>query len=526
MTPAARVEALAARGQAYLRENGGVIGVLAGVVLAAYGFELFNLHLTIDEEFHADRDGPALEWIWQGRWGMYLLNALLLPSTVVPFVPLFVALASSLAAVLLMLDGWRIGGRLERGVAGAVALTFPGLAFGYSFAPLNFGLGIGWCCASASLLVWERARGWTRAGAIVPAALALAVHQAFLPVLVCLFLVSALAAAVRDGTGAGRRLLPLVAVIPPAIILYAAGQGLAMAVSGLTRLEYIGQFIDPGHLARHPLGVLRPIAATMGAVYLGADALYRTPLPLLPVLLAASLLGLAAGRPGSRRSRPPRLALGLAAAVLLGVPFAPGLLTRGYLAMRWMVAVPVVIAGVVALAMEGRPGAGRRLLAAVAGACVFQFTVATNHLFGAAHLALQADRLLASRVVERIDAAAPEAQAGTAPRYLVVVGYHRRPETRLIPKAETIGYSFFEWDQGSTERIVLFLRTIGFTGLQALPAGRHGAMVEAAEAMPAWPARGSVRAVGDTVILKFGPYSDGQRAVICAAGGAPRAFCP
>jgi len=40
------------------------------VVLFAHGYEIFNLHLTIDEELHLDTGRRAIAelWIAQGRW--------------------------------------------------------------------------------------------------------------------------------------------------------------------------------------------------------------------------------------------------------------------------------------------------------------------------------------------------------------------------------------------------------------------------------------------------------------------------
>jgi hypothetical protein len=75
----------------YLSEHSLLVALLSAVAVAAHGFELFNFNLTIDEEIHAF-SSQAYTWIAQGRWGMFLLNALLIPHPIIPFVPLFVAL--------------------------------------------------------------------------------------------------------------------------------------------------------------------------------------------------------------------------------------------------------------------------------------------------------------------------------------------------------------------------------------------------------------------------------------------------
>ena len=87
----------------YLKEHYRLAALLSGVAIAAYGFELFNLNLTIDEEIHAFASQDTM-WIAQGRWGMFVLNRLLIPYPIIPFVPLFVALLSHVAAVLILLS--------------------------------------------------------------------------------------------------------------------------------------------------------------------------------------------------------------------------------------------------------------------------------------------------------------------------------------------------------------------------------------------------------------------------------------
>jgi hypothetical protein len=109
-------------------------------------------------------------------------------------------------------------------------------------------------------------------------------------------------------------------------------------------------------------------------------------------------------------------------------------------------------------------------------------------------------------------------------KYMEVVGYLERPPTELIPKAETFGASFFQIDQGSSMRLGYFLQTLGFPELEPLPLERRVQMIETANAMPAWPEKGSIAIVGDTLLIKFGPYSDTQRLAICAMQGQPQAF--
>jgi len=103
----------------YLKEHGLLVALLSGVAIAAYGFELFNLNLTIDEELHGFTSHDTM-WIAQGRWGMFLLNRLLIPYPTIPFVPLFVALVFHVAAVLILLEVWGVASKLQQVAVGSI----------------------------------------------------------------------------------------------------------------------------------------------------------------------------------------------------------------------------------------------------------------------------------------------------------------------------------------------------------------------------------------------------------------------
>ncbi|MCJ7695316.1 MAG: glucosyltransferase domain-containing protein [Anaerolineaceae bacterium] len=71
---------------AYLKENAVVILTLVVIIVSAYGFELFNFNLSIDEEVHAFYTNPDV-WIREGRWGIYLMRKIFFPYAILPFMP-------------------------------------------------------------------------------------------------------------------------------------------------------------------------------------------------------------------------------------------------------------------------------------------------------------------------------------------------------------------------------------------------------------------------------------------------------
>ncbi len=131
--------------------------------------------------------------------------------------------------------------------------------------------------------------------------------------------------------------------------------------------------------------------------------------------------------------------------------------------------------------------------------------------------------MLAAEIVSGINTAKSDAGTSTL-KYLDVIGYYERSETSITPKIETIGASFFEWDQGNVYRIVYFLNLLGYSDLRAMPPERRGDFTQIGNAMPTWPENGSILIVDDSVLVKFGPYSYAQIQYICSERNIPN-FC-
>lgn len=501
----------------YIRENANLILVLAVVALCAYGFELFQLNLTIDEEMHATYTAPTLDWISQGRWGMYLLNRLLLPYTIIPFVPLFTALVFHIMAALLTLESWNVTSNPDRFVAGAIYVTFPTLAYMYTFSTINYGVGIGFFCVALSSFIYAKQQGWKRFLAILPASFAIAIYQGFIPVLAAVFLVYLLCTQIRAERSLVMEILWIAGVLFLSLLMYYVVQRLILIFGVVPGLTYITGFFDPGFFQRYSRMVWNRVwTYSLVPVYSGKEAIYAMKLTGLRLLMVVSFLGFLMNVFRSRLSAFNRVIALLFWIVLLILPFVSGFLMQFALSNRFLLALPTVISGVVMLGMLNGSRLFKLFVAVLATYCILQFVTSTNHLFASSHLALEADRLLASRLITRIEDA--QAEAGMPPvRYIEIIGYYGRPPTELIPKIETFGASFFEWDGGSPYRIAVFLETMGLPRLELLTLDQRAQMVSIADLMSAWPHKDSIRIVNETVLVKFGDYSYSQKAWICSS---------
>ena len=497
----------------FFQEKKDLIFFLAAVALLVYGFELFNFNLTIDEEVHAFGMAPSV-WIEQGRWGMYLLNRFLLPYTIVPVVPLFIALISQILAALFLVEGWRITSKTDQMLLGAVFLAYPGIAYMYTFSTINYGIGVGLFCVGLALLSFEQLPGWGRLAALIPAAFAVAIYQGFIVALTAVFLVSYVIHLLNAKRRAFQDLLVSAGIVLGGTLIYYLIHKVLVTFF-VPESSYVGEYFDFASLQTNLTQVLASIATVIIGVYSGGKEIYGIRAWALLALISAVIAGFGYSLVRSKLSLLQKM---LAAALLIFLfllPFLTGLLMGGYIAMRFLVALPVVLSGLVALGATFRNTIFRSVLVILTALCVLQFAVSTNHLFAASHIALQEDRLIAANLIKSIEQA--KYQAGTEEvRYVEMVGYLRQPANALNPKIETFGASYFQWDQGNVDRMLFFLRTLGYEGLSALPGEKRGDYIDRANEMPNWPREGSVTVVEDTVLIKFAPYSNAQKNVICA----------
>ena len=513
----------------YYEENAYLINILLIATVAAYGFELFNLNLTIDEEIHAFFNGPTSDWIAQGRWGMYVLNRFLLPYTIVPVVPLLLALILHLISVLLLLDAWGVKPKLDRVVLGILGITFPTMAYAYTFSTFNFGIGFGLLCVALTIYIYSSSTDWTRFFAIAPAMFSLAIYQGFIPALISVFLVSIISSIMSSKKSVLKDIAYSSFIIVCAMIAYYVTQKLMIFLFQLPASGYISQYLDINYLLNDFQSVFSNTFRSAMDVYMGDAEIYSINIPMLGVLFLTFLGGIIWHLFLSKTAITTKIITIFLIACLILLPFSLGILSRGIIGMRVAVALPMVVMGLGMLGMSINESFFKLTIAVITGFCFLQFIVSTNHLFASSYLSLQIDRLMASQLIDEIQEAKNTSKINN-PKYLAIVGQVNRPPTELMPKADTFGASFFEWDGGNVGRVVLFLKTIGYSELEFLPFNRAAEFVQTAESMPNWPGKGSVRVVKDTVIVKLSDYTYPQILGICNSetniATLPQGFCP
>ena len=498
------------------------------VYLSAYSFELFNIHITIDEELSALRTSINPAFVTSGRWGLFLLSSLLLQKQIIPFIPLTLALCFQFIGILLLLESLKIRNPIDRNLIIIFMLTWPGLAYPYSFSTSNFAIGFGFLCISLGLYLLVKGKGAGKLWAAIPIAFVISIYQPLVLPLIMAFLLYPLYRWQEERPNILRFLLNALLALGIGFVLYYGIQQLFLIAFNTGTSTYVAHYFDFANLFANIGWYLQKLARLFYNIMVGDSSFYGITVRALPIFLFVAGLVILIAEFKKRERTSYYLLFLLLLTIFTIMPFIGGILTKGYIPYRSLLGVPMFLAGWAALAFKNAGQKSRWLLVVLAALTLFQFASSTNHLFASSAFAYEEDKLLATQLIQRIEDEKEETNI-VSPTYLEMIGYVERPSTPLVSRIENIGASFFGWDGGHANRVTNFLHILGYTSLDALPLERRSAYVEQGIAMPIWPSKGSVKIVGDVVLVKFSPYSRQQIKAICAEANPstlPLDFCP
>lgn len=485
------------------RRSGTLFLFLLGVSVACFGIDLFNLSISIDEEIAIFTSKPAMHWIEQDRWGMYLIHVLLLPSPGLPFISLLIGLMANALVGAVLVSLWGGLGSARGYVAGAFIVGTPALGFVMHFNNSQYGFFIGLLAAALAVVCYAR-------GGIVRVVIgwmllvfAISVYQAIALAALVAYLIWVLS---RLSLGSPEWSRPVRAARSLALFgawftgglaghklsnsvvraMSASDGGYAM-VDGV----YSGNFLQTyqksqvfGQIRNMLLGDAWYMGWQTGAVVIGS------------VLVIAGMVC------RHRRSWGGRL---LGMAVLAAVCVAPFLLvivTGRQWPTRTMLGLPVLLGGLAFCALGARIATVRVVVFILCLLCLIHFIVANNRLMHADHLGWWRDRDLAMRIQERLAVARGE---NTRPVRIALLGVPASNPTASVFREDTIGASIFAWDGGNPYRVAMLLRTLGGAGISGTTSQQdYRRAMELGQTMTAWPAPGSVVVEGDLAVIRFG----------------------
>lgn len=474
--------------------------LFAAVLVLTYGYEVFSFGLTLDEELYGELDNGeyAVKWVEQGRWAMSLLT-LAVPSPVVPVVSAGLGVGLSGVGWWLLSRGHLGLGPWQSAAVCSVAATIPVLAFMYSFSTIALGIGVG-----TLLLVtyaWGvSARSWTYRGlGMFAGATAIGIYDSFLVAMVALAL---------GFLFARPKLFTALLGFGSAVVALVVSRLFAWVANAVTNVPpgaYISHFLNWEALSEDPGALLAEAQLNTAEVLFLSEVRFGLHSPWLAVVIIfLSLLALySALRPDAPASERALRCVAVVGLVLL--PYATTV-AAPLMPLRSMLYLPIITLVLAGAALKGTryfPRDLRRVAAPVAAVLIALAVIGnatiSNRLFASAQTAYALDQQMAFQIGLEKDKLHGGDQMVDLP--MVISGPHPVPESRLRPERETLGTSFFDWDN-RTKRAGAFLRAHGVKVHDPSPEQVAQARTVFAT-MPPYPLDGWVRVDNGVLLVKF-----------------------
>lgn len=487
------------------------------VTLLAYGFEIANFTLSIDEErmiFDTGWDIPTA-WIKQGRPGIALIKALFNTVYVIPFWNTFMAILVLFVASLVWfqvfskyLDSQKVKGGAFF-IFCSIFLTMPIHAEYMAFSTYNFEISVGFLLTALSTLFlshWFTNRN--KAGLIIGILMyivALTIYQSFIMVVFCglsIFFVLYFNNLLKQKESIAFRtsvinFFQLLGVIVIGVVIYKVIDLLLQSlfpssgyIEGFFWWKYVDREIIFITLKEYIVGIIS------GNKIFGSFLV----LPTLILSVFLSIYYLFKGKEFRF------LLFCLMAGISLS-PFALSFLTGSPVPLRAMQTLPLMLAGVwlILYQLLEREIIRNLLLLAVIFLSLYQ-TQAMTRLFYSGSQRYREDIAIANRIGERISIL-PLTEGTQKSNTVAFVGSYVPEDNPSIIRSEIIGRSFFEWEGGNTYRIVAFMNGLGYDYV-APTKEQLDRIKELSKDMPEWPKSGAIEQREDIIIIKLSEPND------------------
>lgn len=483
----------------FLKKNLLLLSALILIIILSYGFKLTHFWLGIDEEVAFNGGSSVSSWFSQGRFGIAVIKQIFNTATILPFWNTFLSIVFLLLSCLVFIfilhkifSAKKIKGSLETiilFVFGALYLSFPTNAVYISFSTYNFEVSVGsFFISLATLFAYDWCFRSKKTGffflCLFFLVYAVGIYQSF----ILFFLASISSILILSPIKNNKRQLimavrlALLSILAITIyILIDHGVHLFIPSS-----SYLDSFVYWGKVNSREIfvrflnyynvaifnnkqlffGQLFLVSTIICLLVLSYRKLLRTPLFLM-MLVSPFLFTVALGSPTPIRT-------------MQAVPYLIGFF--------W-----------VFILVSIKNSKLRGFLIAIALFFIVYQTQQISLLFFSDYLRYQEDVTKANNFARRITSL----NFGDQPPFPVVfTGYVQQKQELNHIKMETLGYSFFEWDNGNPYRMLDFMQVLGNDYL--VPTAQQVALAQKLQVgMPSWPDERSVAKNGNLIIVKL-----------------------
>lgn len=512
--------------------------ILVPMAIAIFFYWPFfsSISWSIDDEMSQNRIS-ALVWISQGRWGAGIVEFLFTRLPVVPLLPLLVMGACYGTTVFLMMRCLQARSVAVASLATIAMVTFPSFVAINNFYSNSLPVAIGLACSAFSAYVFtlhiERPAPALKdiglryvlilLGESFVLAFAVGCYQSLVLVYLVIGLIAIFTRSLRD-LAVPQPFTPwlflalarLLAGVISGLVLYAVIQKASMsfyhnAVIG----AYITSFYSLSELFLHPADAMHAIREKVLASVTGSPSVYGIPFGALPIFIGVVLVLLCVEIISLMLRRKVGFGGVVAGFLLLlatAAPHALEVVSTGRMPLRTNIAFAVFLAGLVicSLGVFSRRSPVRLVILGVTVSLLFFQVDLFSRYLAQAQLTYDADKATARALYYRIAEVYPQFDRDK-PVYVDIYGYLDNSNP-AYPVVDSIGGSFFHWDNGNASRMLAFLDCLGYKYFRRMPPAMARELfrphLSAFDSMPIWPSAGSVVLRNEVVLIKLGPSID------------------
>lgn len=500
----------------FFKRNKVLFSLLLLVLLAGFGFELTHFTLSIDEEYGFLEGIHPKDFMGYGRFGLAIIKELLHTSWVVPYWDTFMALLFLFIAVTFVcsitdpfLKKMKISRKMEiflLFVLGASFISFPANAAYLSFSTYNFEVSLGiliTVLAAKFFLnsIFTNKKGMNLFLSVLFLTYSIAVYQAF----ICLFLCVISFVFVLSILNKEKNLFGFKNNLK---ILFKLFLMVLVSVFSYKLIDFLFSFKYPSIGYVEKLMIWGKVS--FRDVYLGIknyyssevfsnEALFFYKMSFLSVIF--TLLGSVYQFFVIKNNK---IFFAFWVLVLLISPFLLTILLGYVTLLRTMQAVAFLSGAVLVLMIVFFKNKFLIFLFSLFSIIViFLQTQQLSLIFSSDYIRYEQDVALAHRIMDRVYSLGYGDQLnGKIKEPIIFTGRITRQHVRENIRMETLGYSFFEWDNGNPFRISLFLKYLGYD----LQSPNHNLVSRAMvcqKNMVSWPDDDSVALCDGILVVKL-----------------------
>jgi hypothetical protein len=493
------------------------LGILLVIGAIVNIYFLANFSLSIDDEMAAVRENADI-WIGQGRWTVYLIEQFLFPQPAIPYAPYIVLIVCLAISYALITRAHNYPTNWKTYACYPLFCAFPTWWFISEFYSNVPAVGIGVLLVSISVyltyinsrsdcLIGTRSFG-TSVAIVILLACAVGAYQSLILLYLCLAMGITLIKLMRSNENlhmlimqARLRMIQVCLLTAASLMLYAIINYATQQISGTQNDPYIGSFVNKDLILQAPLYLIASVIGKIWQVYSGATAIFGVDMPLASVLLVLATLSIVFAN-----SNKALLSLFLWVCILT-IPFALHFLSGADMPIRTMLSLAYVtwLMGMILLSQKSTLVVLTGII--VVGLYQLQIIGVTSQYMASATITQAHDGMLAADIYRRIGELSENFDRNKS--FEIDVYGHKNINTVYAKSfSSTMQGSFFDWDKGKLLRMVTYMKVMGYQNINMAGEAERRAMTPLFQNMPAWPAAGSVKKVGERYLVKLSQDTD------------------